>query len=172
MKKKSFYFFFILTGLILVFLVRNPLCTVKSIDYKAEGPFNEQTKVIAVPQHALYDYVEVSKEIVYTSDYAANQSSQGIKFPTEEGFHWTEDDGTHLTARSTDHSFGRVDPLGGIVVNVPNRTDHFRLKVKEGWEVTKTAVYAYSESSGSKKFLYYIYPSTLYNREFTSVIVN
>ena len=171
MKKKSFYFFFILIGLIFVFLVRNPLYTVKSINYKADSPFNDQTKVIAVPQHALYDYVEVSKVIVYTSGYAANQPSQGTKFATEEGFHWTEGGGTNLTAKNSAHSFGLVDPLGGIVINGPNKTDYFKLKVDEGWEVTKTAVYAYSESSGSKKFLYYIYPSTLYNRAFTSVVV-
>ncbi|MGB7460591.1 MAG: hypothetical protein WA887_06920 [Carnobacterium jeotgali] len=172
MKKNSFYFIFILTGLILAFLMRRPLYTVKSINYKAESPFNEQTKVIAVPHHAQYDYVEVSKEIVYTSGYAANHSSQGTKFATEEGFHWTEGSGTHLTAKNTGHSFGSVDPLGEILINVPNKTDYFRLKVEEGWEVTKTAVYMYSESSSSKKFLYYIYPSTLYNRTFTPVVVN
>lgn len=172
MKKNSFYFFFILTGLILVFLMCRPLYTVKSISYKAESPFNEQTKVIAVPQHALYHYAEVSKEIVYTSGYVANQSSQGTKFATEEGFRWTEDGGAHLTAKKTAHSFGSVDPLGEILINVPNKTDYFRLKVEEGWEVTKTAVYMYSESSSSKKFLYYIYPSTLYNRTFTPVVVN
>ena len=172
MKKKSFYFFFILIGLIFVFLGRHPINTVKSINYKADSPFNDQTKVIAVPHHAQYDYVEVSKEIVYTSGYAANQSSKGTKFATEEGFRWTEGGGAHLTAKKTAHSFGSVDPLGEILINVPNKTDYFRLKVEEGWEVTKTAVYMYSESSSSKKFLYYIYPSTLYNRTFTPVVVN
>lgn len=62
--------------------------------------------------------------------------------------------------------------MGGIFVNVPNETDHFKLKVTKGNEVTKTAVYVKSETGDNKKFLYYIYPSNLYSREFTTVKVN
>lgn len=170
MKKKPFYWvLFILVGIILV-LTRIDL--IYTEETNVISPFNDQVKVISVPQHPIYEYVKVSKTVVYTSGYAGNQPSQGTKFSTGDGFRWSKENETQVTISNAQHPFGSINPLGGFFVSVPNETDHFRLKIMEGRQVTKTAVYAKSEIDDSKKFLYYIYPSTLYSREFKPEIVN
>ncbi|AEB28909.1 hypothetical protein CAR_c01580 [Carnobacterium sp. 17-4] len=170
MKKKLFYWFlFILMGFILAFTMIDLIYTEET---SVTSPFNDQVKVITVPQHPIYEYVKVSKTVIYTSGYASNQPSQGTKFSIGDGFRWSEENGAQVTKRSAQHLFGSIDPLGSIFVNAPNKTDHFRLKVTEGRQVTKIAVYIQSETDGGKKFLYYIYPSSLYSLAFTPVIVN
>lgn len=167
MKKKLFYWFlFILMGFILAFTLIDLIYTEET---SVTSPFNDQVKVITVPQHPIYEYVKVSKTVMYTSGYAGNQPSQGTKFSTGGGFGWTEEDGTYI---NTTHSFGSIDSSSGTMIKVPNKTDHFRLKVTEGRQVTKIAVYIQSETDGVKNFLYYIYPSSLYSLAFTPVIVN
>jgi len=170
MKQKPFYWFlFILMGVILVFTRIDRNYTEET---NITSPFNDQVKVITVPQHPIYEYERVSKTVEYTSGYADNQPNQGTKFSTGEGFRWAEEDGTHFTKSSAKHPFGSVDPLGGLFVNVPNETDYFRLTVTKGREVTKTAVYVKSETDDNKRFLYYIYPSNLYSLEFAAVKVD
>lgn len=167
MKKKPFYWFtLILMGFILAFTMIDLVYTEEA---SVTSPFNEQVKVINVPQHPIYEYVKVSKTVMYTSGYADNQPSQGTKFSTRGGFSWTEENGTSI---NTTHSFGSINSSGGTMIKVPNKTDHFRLKVTKGNEVTKTAVYVKSETGDNKKFLYYIYPSNIHSLEFTTVIVN
>ena len=170
MKKSLFIgsFLFILMGVILV-LTRIALLYEEA---SVTSPFNNQVKVIPVPQHPIYEYVKVSKTVEYTSGYADNQPNQGPKFSTGDGFRWSEEKGTQVTTRSAQHLFGSIDPWGGFFVEVPNETDHFKLKVTKGNEVTKTAVYVKSETYDNKKFLYYIYPTNLHSLAFTPVIVH
>lgn len=167
MKKKPFYWFlFILMEFILAFTMIDLIYTEET---SVTSPFNDQVKVITVPQHPIYEYVKVSKTVIYTSGYASNQPSQGTKFSTGGGFGWAKEDGTYS---NTAHSFGSIDSSSETLIKVPNKIDHFRLKVTEGRQVTKIAVYIHSETDGGKKFLYYIYPSSLYSLAFTPVIVN
>ena len=170
MKKKPFYWFlFILLGVIL-FILRIDL--IYTEETNITSPFNDQVKVISVPQHSIHEYVKVSKTVVYTSGYAGNQPNQGTKFSIGEGFRWSEENEPHITTKSAQDPFGSIDPLGNLLVNVPNETDYFKLKVTKGREITKTAVYINSETSDNKKFLYNIYPSNLYSLEFAAVKVN
>ncbi|SDQ36552.1 hypothetical protein LHA31_06280 [Carnobacterium viridans] len=169
MKKKIFYWIlFILVGVILVFTRIDLLYEEAAVT----SPFNNQVKVITVPQHPIYEYVKVSKTVQYISGYAGNQPNQGTKFSIGDGFRWSEENEAQVTTRSAQYLFGSIDPLGSIFVKVPNETDYFKLKVTEGNEVTKTAVYVKSETDDNKRFLYYLYPSSLYSLAFTPVIVH
>lgn len=86
MKKKPFYWFlFILIGFILAFTMIDLIYIEET---SVTSPFNDQVKVITVPQHPIYEYVKVSKKVEYTSSYAGNQPNQGNKFSIGDGFHW------------------------------------------------------------------------------------
>lgn len=141
---------------------------------------DEQISVFAVPQYSKYEYVKGATTVVYASGYAGNQPTGGTRFKTGGGFYWSSSGGPSTSVSfsigayggSVGISFGTVSSSNGTFVNVPNKTNYFKLKVKEGKKITKTAVYGYPLNGGSKKFLYYIYPSSLYNRDVYAVKIS
>lgn len=137
---------------------------------KIKSHFSEYTPY-SVPQYERYEYVKIESKYISGEGYAGNQSTKGMRFPTGGGFYWSKAGGPTVSPSisfgnevvSMSVSLGTSEASSGYFVTAPNKTSYFKLRSRKTYLVTKTAVYAYPVGSSTRKFLYYIYPKSLYS---------
>lgn len=152
----------------------------EDIQKQIEDSISEYKKshsVARIPDYVSYEYVEESPINKTASGYAGNQPAGGTRFATGGSFYWSPNGGPTVNVSlgasyagvSIAISLGTVSTTG-YVCNVPNTKDYFKLKVTRTDRVVPTKVYG-KTASGTKEFLYRLYPHTLYSRVLSAVKV-
>ena len=121
------------------------------------------TKQTRVPTYYKYDYVKIASETKWPIGYPGSQPSKGWSFPSEGGsVCWVDTNGPTMSVSFTwlgvSINLGNMVGISSICANFPANTNYYKVKVKREVIITKTAVYGYPTSGGSRVFLYYVYP--------------